>query len=208
MFKAWKKIDQQGAAIKSLWLVIAVLVVANFYVVTRLANVPNTLRVYVPPSVIAGSGAKLKPNEVPSTTVYGFAFEIFSTINSWPTSGEEDYKKNISEYRNYLSPAFKRALFEDAQNREASGALMRTRIVSGIANMGYDANSVQYKGNNTWSVNLKLHLLETVDNNTTKDVFIEYPLLVKRVAMPITLNPWGLVIIGYASSPTRIKTII
>ncbi|MCX7123330.1 MAG: DUF2895 family protein, partial [Gammaproteobacteria bacterium] len=74
--------------------------------------------------------------------------------------------------------------------------------VSGFAQI----QNVTAISNGSWQVNLDVEIVETVDNQVVKDVIMQYPLQVSRADLPITSNPWGLVINGFASQPTRIQT--
>ena len=70
----------------------------------------------------------------------------------------------------------------------------------------YSSDDVTAISNGAWQVNLDVEIVETVDNQVVKDVIMQYPLLISRADLPITSNPWGLVINGFASEPTRIQT--
>ncbi len=206
VFKAWKKLDQQGIAIKNMWIIIAILVFLNLCLVLSLANAPNKLRIYIPPDLTQGT--TVQPGKIPKATIYAFAFQIFTAINSWPDSGEKEYGKNIHAYRNYLSAAFFERLKKDMGERKNNGELSRKRIMSAVSGMGYQPSDVKMLGNGVWRVNMKLEIVETLDGAVIKRVVMDYPLMVSRVSTSIQINPWGLVISGFSEPPYRIKTVI
>ena len=74
--------------------------------------------------------------------------------------------------------------------------------------MGYDANAVKILSKDSWLVNLKLKIQETVNGSVVKEVIMDYPLIISRVQTSIQINPWGLVIQGYDKKPYRIQTEI
>ena len=206
LFKAWKKLDQQGVAIKNLWVFVGVLIVLNLFLLISLAAAPKQLRVYVPPDL--SRGAMLKPGNIPKATVYAFAFQIFTALNSWPDSGMKEYGKNINSYRNYLSPAFYQQLEQDKLDRSSNGELSRKRIMSGVSGMGYQPIDVTILGNGTWLVKMQLQIMETLEGAVIKNVIMTYPLIISRVHTSIQINPWGLEIRGYNQHPYRVKTIV
>ena len=205
MFRYWKERDNQNAIIKALWIVIALLVVINVVTLMGWRSAPTKLRCYIPPDI--SGGAWIQPGKVNKSTVYAFAFQIFTAINSWTDSGEKNYANNIHQYRQYLTPRFHATLTHDVAVRHHNGELMRRRIVSGLSGMGYSPSTVTDLGNGTWRVNMVLHLVETVDTQVVKDAEIQYSVFVQRVNASININRWGLQLAGFASRPQRKKTL-
>lgn len=205
IFKAWKKLEQQSIVIKSLWAVIAVLVAVIGILSMSLATVPNRLTVYMPPDI--SQGATLKPGHVHKSNVYGFAFQIFTAINSWPNGGNNDYRKNISQYKNYLSTSFLQHLKQDENRRDKNDELSRKRMMSGVASMPYKPSYVTKLGNGTWLVDLHLQVIETFKSSVIKNVIIDYPMIVSKANVSIQVNPWQLKLDGFKEEPHRIKTI-
>lgn len=206
LFTQWRRDDEQNAVIKVLWSVIGILVFIILLLSMGWISAPSRLRVYLPPNLDHGNW--IKPNDIPKSTIYAFSYQIFTALNTWTHSGTLDYQKNMNAYKNYFSSRFYQRLENDYLDRANTGALNRERILSGVSGMDYDAPLVQYMGNGTWHVDLKLHLIETVDSSLVKDVITDFPLIISRVNESIQVNPWGLIIDGYYQEPTRIKTTI
>ena len=206
IFNSWKRIDDLSLTVKTLWAVIALLVVLNIMMYCGWKFAPQKMRIYIPPDL--SHGAMLTPNHIPRSTVYAFAFQIFTAINSWPDSGTADYKRNISIYRNYLSPSFFQQLMQDDLDRANNGELARKRIMSGVSGHGYLPSDVKVLGNGTWLVTMALQIQETLDGSVIKNVIMKYPLLITRVHTSIQVNPWGLELAGFHQPPYRIKTIV
>lgn len=205
-FKLWKKIEADNHLIKTLWIFIGVLCVVNGLLVLGWQHAPNRLTVYIPPDIT--QGATVKPNVIPATDVYAFAFQIFTAINTWSLDGEKDYPEAIHDYRYYLTTHFYDALQQDYNQRTSDGSLARTRMMSGYSGMGYQDASVKVLGKNTWEVDLTMHVVEQVGNSVVKDVLITYPMRVVRIDTSIALNPWGLALDGFVNDPVRVKTFV
>ena len=204
LFRQWGHKEQQSAVIQTLWKFIAVLVLLNLVMFLGWKTAPDKLRVYIPPNIERGGW--LKPGVIPESTVYAFAYEIFAAVNTWTNGGEHDYRSNISAYKNYFSDKFFQKLMTDSIERSASGALTRNRVMSGVTGMGYEPVSVKSLGNNVWSVDMKLHILETVDASVVKDVIMDYTFIVSAVNESIVINPWGLQITDFGKEAERVKT--
>ena len=192
--------------IKTLWIVIAIISGLFAMQSVSIYSIPNRLRLYVPPNL--SRGADLKVGKIPASNVYGFVYQIFLQINSWPKSGTKNYLSNIHNYRNYLSNRFYHALMQDEQRRANDGELGRKRIMSGVAGYPYTPSDVKSMGDGTWEVDIPLQIQESVNRDMVKNVIIDYSFLVSRVHESILLNPMGMVISGFAKRPYRLKTIV
>lgn len=205
-FRLWKVFDEQTRIIRHLWALIGILILVNLVLGLSMAGMPKRLRVYLPPDISAGT--TVRPGHIPKATLYAFAFQIFTAINTWTASGETDYPKAINAYRNYLTPDFYRLLRRDEKKRERQGELSRERTVSGVSGSGYQDARVVALGDGRFRVTLTLHIVETVGGSVVKDVTTVYPLVLVRVNESIQINPWGLAIAGFAAPPYRLKTRI
>jgi len=150
----------------------------------------------------------ITPHHIPKSTVYAFAYQIFTAINTWTDSGQADYEKNIQAYKDYLSVRFYQKLQTDYQHRRENGALSRQRMMSGVTGMSYTPADVKSLGNGTWRVNMHLQIVETVNGSVVKNVIMNYPLMVARVHESIQVNPWGLALAGFYQPPYRLKTLV
>lgn len=206
LFTTWRELDAQKLMIRIQWIMLAGLSVLFALMLMGWNSAQKTQRVYFPPSLQSGGFTNI--NKVPKSTVYAFAFQIFSAVNSWPDGGTKDYDKNIVSYHNYFSSNMLQAFQSDFKVRQREGALSRKRIVSAVAGMGYNPKKIVNEGNGVWELNLKLDVLETVGGTVVKHVIMDYPLKVERVDTSIQVNPWGLVLAGYTQAPYRIKTLV
>ncbi|MCE3237404.1 MAG: integrating conjugative element protein family [Gammaproteobacteria bacterium] len=206
VFPEWEQKAQQQTIIKMLWRMIGILVLLNGLFFIGWKTAPTHLRIFIPPNI--EQGGFLKVDSVPPSTVYAFAYQIFTALNTWTNGGEQDYKANIYSYKNYFSDKFFHELLMDYTERSSTSALNRNRIMSGVTDSGYDPDSVKSLGNGTWLVNLKFHIVETVDATVVKDVLMDYGLRIARIKESIQLNPWGLQIVGLDKAPERVKTVI
>lgn len=205
IFNTWKKFDELALTIKTLWSVIALLVVINLVLMMLWNNQKDAMRIYIPPDL--SQGVYVKPGEANKSNVYSFAFQIFSAINTWNQSGEDDYRKNIAMYRGYLSDSFYQKLMNDYKNRSSNGELMRIRIMGTDPSTPLDDEFIHYVGNGTWHVELHVEIEETVNGTIVKHVTMCYPIIVQQINTSIQNNPWGFVISGYYNKPYRVKTL-
>lgn len=202
MFSYWKKINTLNVANKAYLICASLLFASNIFLIAKIASAPNKITVYLPPDVSAG--ATLRPNKIPSSTIYAFAFQIFSIINSWPTSGQVDYKANIDKYGPYLSPEMKKNLLQDLSFRKNNESLDRVRTMS--LYRPFMDGDVKALSSDSWLVNINFRIVETVNNQVVKDVIMRYPLLIGRFRSPLDINPWQLRIEAIDGSIHRIKT--
>lgn len=206
IFQMWKRLDQLHITIKTLWIMIGLLIICNSLLFIGWKSSPKLLRIYLPPDL--SQGAMIQPEKITKNTVYAFAYQIFTAINTWTKTGQDDYINNINAYHNYLSSHFYQTLLADVNSRQQEGALTRQRLVSGITGLGYNTTSVKVLGKDTWIVILQLQIQESVDGALVKQIEETYPLLVTRVNTSIQINPWGLEISGFQAPPHRTKTLI
>lgn len=185
--------------------IICFLALALMVAVWGLIRAPHTIDVYQAPDPRYGKISE--QNEVPPTSIYGFAEYIFSILHTWTEDGEIDYKNNGSKLNAYLTPSYFREIFKDAETRSANNELKgRTRIVTVADGAAYSDSLVRIKGPDAWVVYLDMRVEERVDNNIVKDTYVRYPLRVVRKKMSRQKNPWQLALDGYESTPIRLQS--
>ncbi len=205
MFKAYQQLQQQNAVVKSLSIVIALLLMILLTLALVWNHLPLQRRMFL--SQDMSTGAVIKEGQIPKSTIYHFAFDMFSAINTWTNSGTINYRKNIYHFHNYLSKPFFNALNKDAFNRKDNGSLARQRVMKGVSSMGYLPSRVKQLAKNLWQVTIAFEIKESIDGKTIKNVISGYPLLIKKTNDSIAINPWGLRIIGFAQQPFQIKRL-
>ena len=199
------EIDNVRSHLRSLWIIIALLVLILAAGWIAWLRMPQQLTVHIPPDL--RSGATLSLNEVPRANVYAFAFYILQQLNRWPNNGAVDYGKAIYRVSAYLTPRFRAALIADMQDKARAGELAhRSRSLQAIVDAAFASEHVQSIGANQWIVTLDLELNEHVQGMSVKKTRIRYPVRIVRYAVDAELNPWGLALDGYADSgPQRIE---
>lgn len=202
LFDYWKQEDKYQIVIKILSGCIGVLLLLCLLFFWGWKSAPSRLTLYLPPDI--SGGVLIKANEIPPQDVYEFAFQVFGSVNTWTNNGTTDYPTLIGAYKDYFSPSFLSWLKSDSASKASQNALDRKRYMSLVG--VYQPSAVTAISNGSWQVNLDVEIVETVDNQVVKDVVMDYPLLINRTDLPITSNPWGLVIDGFAAQPTRIQT--
>ena len=211
MFDTWKIMDFQKQKVKMLICFIGLLFVINLLLWTSVNGIKEQLkhqRIYLTPAQVL-QGGYYKTNTVSQAFVYGFAYQMFVAINTWSDNAQKDYKKNIIDYRYYITPSYRSYLNNDYETSFASGNLLDSvQTIAPYNGMGY-VSGVQVKrhGDNSWIVCLKLRVTRYKDKAVLMDALYEYKIHVVRTAESIQYNPWGLALDGLVSK-RRLKTFV
>lgn len=167
-------------------------------------SAPKHLTIHNPPDLRSGSTRAWW--EIPTPTVYGFAFYIFQQLNRWPQDGEKDYKRNIELLSPYLTPKCTQFLLKDYTQRYSLGELRdRVRGVYEIPGRGFSQERVKINSQDDWQVTLDLSTDEYYLDNPVKRVLVRYPLHIVRYDVDPEVNQWGLALDCYTGVPQRLE---
>lgn len=203
MSKYRGEVDNLKSHITTLRVVIGVLVIFSILFWNSANQAKEVQRVHIPPDIRSGETVTL--NEVPDTTAYAFALNIFQYLNTWLENGAQDYPQRVTQLQAYLTPKYMQWLKEDIEKRTMRGELSsRTRTVAPINSKAFDADRVDIINKDNFVVWLDLRIKETHRGVPVKTVDIRYPIRVVRSDVSLEMNPWGLQLNGYYDSPTRI----
>ncbi len=185
-------IDRQTLCIAGLLLVI-------FGLIGVIVLKQNDFTCHIPP--VIDQGAVIKPDQIAPASAYVFAQAVWRTLNTWKTSGVDDYRKAIDQVDGqcYVSEGFKRWLDRNYAQKQGS-ELNRTRDVA--LELNYDPSQVRTISNNRFLVTLDMQVIERVNGSEIKNIRIRYPLTVVADQRPC--NQFGMRIEGFASQPTRL----
>lgn len=165
---------------------------------------PSTLRILLPPDLRAGSQRLWW--EVPTSTVYAFAYQTFQQLNRWTLDGTQDYEKNIIALKPFLTPSCEAFLQKDYEDRLRHSELRdRVRGVYEIPGRGFSDERVIIHNKDSWTVNLDLSVDEYFKDEPVKRVSTRFPISVVRMDLDSQRNPWGLGFNCYASIPLRLE---
>jgi integrating conjugative element protein (TIGR03746 family) len=202
--QAWKKEDQDRSVIilqnRFIWIVVGLCV---FFAVGWM-RAPSDLTIHIPPDI--KNGATFKVNEIPSSFLHSFSYEIWQNVNYWAQDGSDDYPQNIHTYAAYLTPKFQNELLQEYDELKGAGQVQRQRSLQGIAGSAFESSSVKKLSADSWEIDLNLRLIEYRNNQIVKDIEMRYPLKVIRWDVSSEKNPYGLAIDGFVSPPVRLKT--
>ena len=182
--------------------IISALFVALAIAIGGLALAPHIIDVYQPPDPRYGTVSR--QGEVPPNYVYSFADYIFTSLNHWDKNGETDYPENITRFRNYLTPQFRKVLEAERQNLvggEVNELKDRTRIMVPAADEVFTPKSVKILGPDAWVVYFDMHIVEHIDDRIIKNKYLRYPIRVVRYRISREANPSQLALDGYVSEP-------
>lgn len=190
--------------IMTLRIICGVLVFFLLFACVGWMRAPDNLTVHNPPDLRTGSTRPWW--EVPTPTVYAFAFYIFQQLNAWPKNGEVDYPAKIYTLSAYLTPACQDFLNAEARKRSNSGELSnRVRVVYEIPGRGYQPQSVSVVDRDHWTVRLDLVADEYFHAEPVKRALVRYPLKVMRWEGDAERNPFGLALDCYDGVAQRLE---
>lgn len=204
--QAWRKEDADAQLITIQKYMLGILLFLCLVLCIGWMTAPSRLTIYIPPDI--QNGATMKVHSIPEPLIYSFTYEVWQELNYWPQDDELDYKKNLTAYRPYLTPKLNAELQQEYDELKKSGQLQRIRYLQGFNGAAYDNTNIKKLSENTWEVDLKMHLTEYKNNQQVKDVDIIYPLKITRMNVSPRNNPYGLVIAGFVSEPKRLNTYI
>ena len=159
------------------------------------------ITVHIPPDL--SRSVHQAAAEIPEPNIYAFALMVYQSLNLWQDSGTEDYPRQITDNRCYLTPRFIRWLEDNMRHKQGRGELARSRAVFPLA--GYLEDSVEPQGDGSWIVILNLGLSEWVRNRRIKDTAVRYRLKVVSFDVSRDCNPWGLALDRHLDVPRRIS---
>jgi integrating conjugative element protein (TIGR03746 family) len=165
---------------------------------------PSRITLHYPPDL--SGGATQVVGDIPKANLYSFVFYIFQQLNRWPNDGREDYFERIHSLRQYLTPDCFEERLADYEYRNKNNELTgRVRAVWEIPGRGYSFGRVKPTSSTSWVVGLDFHVQETLRGEKVKDRLIHFPIKVVAYDVDPQLNPWGLALDCYASSPRVIE---
>ncbi len=199
---ALKHKDRQLTVAKISIICITVLCFGLLFVIYTF---PSTLKILLPPDLRAGSQRPWW--EVPTSTVYAFAYQTFQQLNRWTLDGTHDYEKNITALKPFLTPSCEAFLLKDYEDRQRHSELRdRVRGVYEIPGRGFSEERVIIHNQDSWTVNLDLSVDEYYKDEPVKRVLTRFPINIVRMDMDSQRNPWGLGFNCYTSIPLRLES--
>lgn len=200
------EINEKGRHITTARIIIGLLTVIILVLIGVIWSFPRTLTIYNPPDLRAGSQRAWW--EVPTSTVYAFAYQTFQQLNRWTRNGEEDYQRNIDELKYLITPSCQRFLDQDYRDRQRHGELRdRVRGVYEVVGRGYSPERVKIISQDSWVVNLDLAIDEYFQDEPVKRVLTRFPISIVRQEVDMQHNPWGLAFNCYDGVPLRLEGV-
>lgn len=188
----------------TLRIIIAILVVLLFMSLYTTSQIPKQILLKVSP--VMESGATMKIGEYPKAAVLSDVQYLWLAINRWENTGDEDARKLLWRYQNFLSPEFKEDLERKYDELAKTGVMSRKRIPSAVPEQIFQySDRVVQINKDTWKVFLDITLEETLDGAVVRKPTYRYYLMVQRYEADLTANPLGLRIVGFSDEPKRIK---
>ncbi len=157
------------------------------------ASKQNDISLHYPPDL--RSGAVMKAGEIPPTEVFLFAQYILQQLNNWDKNGADDYPRNVSRLRYYMTPRYRQQLTDNIAKLPHGELRDRVRVFVPVAGDAYEDSDVELLGD-AWLVWLDVHISETVLGQPVKDVSLRYPIRVVRYDTNREMNPWQLALDG------------
>lgn len=200
--------------IQSLRFVIVVLLIVILAMAWGWKSAPKDLTIHIPPDTRTGSTRLW--SDIDQSNIYSFAFYIFQQLNSWPTNGEMDYKRNINRLTSYLTPKCKTVLLNEYEERRAGGELKdRVRSIGEIDGHGINSDVKNYQtgrfesrvkilSDKAWVTTFDFYIDEYYKGEAVKRTMARFPLSVVKSDTDPEKNPWGLKLNCFASQPLKL----
>lgn len=195
--------DSKSAHINTLRAIIGVLVLFIFYILHGWSKAPEKITVDYPPDLRGWTSLPVGHKHPPN--VYAFGLYIYQQLNNWPANGVDDYPMRINELGCYFTHDFKQLLETDLEKKRQQGTLGRTRQIMQIPGREYDNRRVMIESDSSWIAFFDLNLVETLKNETIKNLFAQYSIRIVRYHQNPTCNPFGLAIDGFLRRPARLE---
>lgn len=165
---------------------------------------PEVQRLSIPPQI--QYGAQVTTGQINAWEIYSFTGAMFQQLNYWIENGEEDYLKNIKDYRAFFTGRFIAQAYSDYKLKKNRLELKnRQRAITPLGAYtasdhcgNYHESCVKPLGANRWKVWLDINLREW--QKTSEDA-LPYELKNKSLRIPFLViyedtnteyNPWGL----------------
>lgn len=201
-FKLWDKQDRDARLHLVLYCFIVILIGLNVLMWYGWKSAPDKIEVHHIPylsSVVTERVGDTNPSHI-----YAFTFYIWQILNHWPDYGVRDYRKVLTNFRQFLTPRMQSQLHRDYERRLQSNELSRTRSIQGLSGAAYEGFNVKQLDNDVWEVILDVRVTEWSGDVEIKDVNFRYPLRIVKYDVNREFNPFGLALDGFTQEPYRI----
>ncbi|MBS9781381.1 MAG: DUF2895 family protein [Gammaproteobacteria bacterium] len=169
--------------------VIFILLMMLSYALFKFANYPNQLSIHTAPDISKSFVQKV--GDVPLQTVYGFSRTIWETMQYCVDDCAKEYKENLNNYRNFLTPACYQELNDHFDNNQQLYT-MRSRRLLPTEESGFSTERVKKVADGLWYVYQQYLLEDDIGGIKTRKQIMEYPLKIISSSSPTINNPWGL----------------
>lgn len=132
-----------------------------------------------------------KAGEVPNYAVYGFARNLWESINYCEEDCSLEYEAKVNQYRNYLTKTCRHDLLTHFQRRQTSYTY-RSRVLLPTENTIFRPELVKQVSNDSWFVKVEYVLKDDVKSIDVRNNKMLYPLKIIRSSKPLSVNPIGL----------------
>ncbi|MCY9874547.1 PFL_4703 family integrating conjugative element protein [Vibrio barjaei] len=192
--------DELKNHIQTLRVVIIFLLAGLLFSVHGNVTMTDKITVHIPPDL--RGGASMAVGEIPPSNIFLYASYLWLEANTWMKSGETDALVNLDIYSEYFSPKFVESLKKDITSRQERRDLDRQRRLTMVPGSTFEISKRVVKvTRDSWIVYLdvvdeEFYLGERVKNST-----IRYALKLERFDVPVSRNPLGVRVTGFAERP-------
>lgn len=151
------------------------------------------ITVYYPPNIALST--IMKAGTIPEETVYAFVPLIMQQLFLWDTNGEDDYEKNRSRLRAFLTESYQKAIREEVFDARTRGTLKGVTRRMQVLPSPYKDATVQTKGNH-WLVWMDVEVVDSVNGVPVNTSVRRLGVRVTRFDVNREINPWQLAIDG------------
>ena len=208
MFDYWKKVDALNQMNRMLLAMIMALLIIMGGLFIALISAPKKMEFWLAPHLSANGGL-IKAGDIPNEYVHGFVSTLLPTLNTWSTSGKDEFSQNLQGFYYYFTPRHQHLMqktlsaFQEAQlfNRTQTASLYRFMEPTDIKLIGKDA----------WEAHIALRITQRLNDNSPMviaDKVVDYHVRVVKVTTSKLKNPFQLALDGYTKPEVLLQDLL
>lgn len=202
VFRVWRYDHFLKLMIMAQWVFIALLMAVIYMLYSGWKTAPVYQRFYVAPALVA-KGGYVKANQPSKANIFGFAYNMYLSINTFPDSVKADYPKNLKSYQYYLSSGYRTQVTQDMRQKTSdvinNNMSVSYQLLNPMFSEDFVNTHVKEVRTGIWHVTFFLKENQSLNDKVIASNRYEITLQVSLVAPNVTYNPFGLQLDGVVS---------
>ena len=208
MFNYWKKVDSLNHINRLLVSFVIGLILIALGLIITLARLPRHFEFWLTPAMSVNGGL-IKPNQIHKEYVQGFVATLLPTLNTWSSTGQTEFTKNLASFHYYFTPRHQQLMEKTLIAYKETQFFNRIQTVSLYRFM--EEGDVKSLSNNTWEVHILLRITQRLKDDSPMviaDKIVDYHVRVVKVNLSPLQNPFQLALDGYSQPERLIKDLL